>query len=109
MWANYPLLSGTVFGETQNEIYNRYGLSALENTRYECHAEHINETTVKIYNLVITEPTQYLTVTVNFKLKFDPLASHTNKDYKGTIDINTPETIHLEWVSVSACNIPYTP
>ncbi len=106
MWSEYPSISGTVIGETRNEIYNRYGEAIVQATRYGWHHEMIDNLTQKAYNLVPVEPVQYLITTTTYY-------PHTTKDYNqfsnmpSVPDASRPNTIHLEWVLASACAVPY--
>lgn len=108
MWVEYPSISGTPMGEVRNEIYNRYGITAVENTRYGYHHEMLDSLTIKEYHLVPTEPAQYLIAIINYHPRVFP--KHQEEIYKNLLvpNIRDPNTLHLEWIPVSACSIPYT-
>lgn len=105
MWSQYPILSGTVFGENKNEVYNRYGETIMEETRYGWHHEHIDKTTVKQYHLVPTDPVQYLITVVTYNYRKTP---NLPDNFPASIDYRSPNTIQFEWVLASACDVPYT-
>lgn len=106
MWSEYPSISGTVIGETRNEIYNRYGEATVEATRYGWHHELIDDLTQKVYNLVPVEPVQYLITTTAY-YPFITKAYNQFSNMPPVPDLNRPNTIHLEWVLASASTVPY--
>lgn len=96
MWTEYPFVSGTVAGEVKNEVYNRFGLSAMETAHYGWHHSTINPLTIKSYNLVNSNPCYFLIVTVEY-LPITKLL----KDFPERlpcIDPDRPSTIHFDWV-----------
>jgi hypothetical protein len=103
MWPEYPSCSGTLMGEVRNEIYNRYGQKAMETAIYDWHSTNIDELTLKMYNLVNTNPRQFLISTVTFYPKVFPKAA-TNHFVQS--DMAALNTIHLEWVTTDIDFLP---
>jgi hypothetical protein len=91
-YLNYSLLSGTDIGEVKNEIYCKYGETIMSTAHYGWHHEHINDNTYKMYNMVNTDPVQFLIATVTL-----------NRDKLMPFCI---DSIEINWVNT---NTPFLP
>lgn len=99
MLPNYPSVSGTVDGEIDNEVYNRYGPEGLldVNRHKGWHNQGIFSAERFIigiiqYDLLNLSPTKLLKTEIRFK------------KYEATTMVLAPSSIHFEWLTA---NIPF--
>lgn len=98
MWTEYPKVSGTVIGETMNEVYNRYGQVAAETAHYGWTHVRVEPLLIKIYNLVDVTPCQFLVATVRYYADLSKPAITEEGVMAPAFPSEFPQSIHLEWV-----------
>ena len=107
-YLNYPLMSGTDIGEAKNEIYCKYGETIMNTAHYGWHHEHIDDYTYKMYNMVNTDPVQFLIATITLSRdnpKLLPMPFHIESIELNWVNTNTP---FLPKADLDAQGIPYT-
>lgn len=105
----YNSYQGTVWGEVRHEVFQKYGEDAYKTAHYNWFEQDIDTNMYKMYNLVNSDPVQFLVATVTCPLKdIRPIDPITQKP----MDIppimrmmkHAPTHLHLEWFDA---NIPF--
>ena len=108
----YKLMQGTLMGEIRHEVFQKYGEAAYLAAHYGWHNGEIIDNKRKTYNLVDSNPVQFLVATETYTLidarPILNLETGERLDVPPMMmpDVMNPIHLHLEWVDA---NIPFLP